>query len=549
MKDITIYYNKNSCFVKNNNFKFDEEDKKLNELFRELNFKYDYKTTFWIGKRQELQKIKTALLMNNANLNEKKLEEYYITKKYTLEEIQDFMKSLEGRISGYLYKEYQSVAVHFLVNRKFSILGDMLGIGKTVELTVAMKFLHEKEGLNKFLIVTLAGNLVVDFTETINKFFGEEKAKEMFTITNYEQFRSKNLEALINKTYDIVVCDESSVLRNSTQARKGLMKVKSKIYWMSSGEVLEKYPLDLFYVVNTFTSIFDYDKFSSSYVVFKTVFLGKKRVKKPVMFKNLNELKSEIEPYFIKRDREDISELKKIDIVSNDIIVETNTEQDIKLNELQKEMVIQNKIGLNDNMILGLFQKTRLILDDANYEEPNLPIKSNKYLKLKELIEKNKGKKLVIFTAYKIVLEKLHKELEKDGIKTILISSSMKNNERSEQIKKYKASTETNILIASDILAYGVNLETTSVMIHYDLPLLASKIKQRTYRMVRQTSTHDKVESYTLLTNTEFDKAIKRIIMKKLAYSTALAGNLDSSIKIGVNFSKDEMKETVMKLL
>ncbi|MEM4115158.1 MAG: helicase-related protein, partial [Saccharolobus sp.] len=249
-----------------------------------------------------------------------------------------------------------------------------------------------------------------------------------------------------------------------------------------------------------------------------------------------------------KRTREDVGEqLRKIDIITNYVPCDLLKEQERKINEIKQEIAIKKKLYNNENYILEYFQKIRLVLDDANYDDPNKPMISSKTDKLIELISKNIGSKIIVFTSYKMILDKLLIFLQSKGIKAIKVSSDMSKEERNEKIKEYKTSKDTNVLISSDILAYGINLETSTVMIHYDLPLLGGKLKQRIYRMVRATSQTSVVYNYILTTNTQFDTHVKEILLRKIAYAEAVTKETSSVESLG--FTKKDILSVMKKVL
>ncbi len=549
MKKLIFYGSKSNLLIKNENFVFDDIDKKINEILKTMGFKYSYNFKEWSGQPELKNKIIDELNINKIEflIEEKLIEDKYITKEFNTEFIKNKMIEYSNKVQEYEVVNYQIAGVNFLLNRKFAFLGDMLGLGKTIETVVALRILFEIYHYNKIIVITQK-TILADWSNAINMFSFNDGFKESFTFTNFEQFISKNSNELLNKKYDIVVVDEATFFRNSTKTRTEIMKIKADRFWLLSGEMIEKNPLDVYYIFNTFTDIFNFDEFEKKYVIYKTMFFGNKKIKQPYKFKNMQELKSEIEPYFLRRTREDVSdEVEKIDIISKDINVDLTTQQDTELKELRQK-IMERKFISNKNKILSLFQETRLILDDANYKNGS-EINSNKFAEMKKILDMNKDNKIIIFTSYKIILEKLEKELIKNGYKVITVASYMSMQERNEKIEEYKKSKELNILLASDILAYGKNLETSSVMIHYDMPLLASKIKQRTFRMIRKNSTHNRFEVYYLVTNSKFDQTVKNILLKKVAFSSALTGDKDSIEKIGLTFSKDEMNHCIKSLL
>ncbi|MFI5239986.1 MAG: C-terminal helicase domain-containing protein, partial [Gemmatimonadales bacterium] len=57
---------------------------------------------------------------------------------------------------------------------------------------------------------------------------------------------------------------------------------------------------------------------------------------------------------------------------------------------------------------------------------------------------------------------------------------------------------EVRLVIATDLLSEGVNLQCASVIIHLDVPWTAARIEQRTGRLARLGSPHERVMSFTV---------------------------------------------------
>src|SRR5207249_5044257 len=58
---------------------------------------------------------------------------------------------------------------------------------------------------------------------------------------------------------------------------------------------------------------------------------------------------------------------------------------------------------------------------------------------------------------------------------------------------------ETDVLIATDLLSEGLNLQDAVRVIHYDLPWSPARLTQRVGRIDRAGSPHARIETITLL--------------------------------------------------
>ncbi len=132
-------------------------------------------------------------------------------------------------------------------------------------------------------------------------------------------------------------------------------------------------------------------------------------------------------------------------------------------------------------------------------------------------VELNKEGKLVIFSesvdTINYLGERMKKELNRSDV-LIVSASNRKNvlddiranfdaNYTGEKINKY------NIIISSDVLAEGVNLHRSNVIVNYDSPWNATRLMQRIGRVNRIGSTSDHIYNYMFYPSKDGDKQIQ----------------------------------------
>jgi superfamily II DNA or RNA helicase len=86
---------------------------------------------------------------------------------------------------------------------------------------------------------------------------------------------------------------------------------------------------------------------------------------------------------------------------------------------------------------------------------------------------------------------------------------------------------ETNILIATDLLSEGLNLQDAGRVIHYDLPWSPARLAQRVGRIDRAGSPHERIETVTFLPPPSLARALameRRLVAKRRMQSRAGAG-------------------------
>jgi len=518
-------------------FKYDDEDKKIIEFFKQNKCRYDPETKKWFLSKAYYNDF-------FANIKNAPFDEFEIIKNVDNIGSEEIKSLFPPEFTPY---DFQIEGVKFLLKNKLAILGDGLGTGKTIQSLIALKKLYNDNPDLKAIIVVPLSLIDSNWKPQFNLVFGKPIEEfSNFLIVNYEKFRTSEKEEIINKHYEVGIFDEASRLRNATEFRKGIERTRIDRIWLLSGEIVEKDPLDIFGIVNTFFDYFNYVDFNNRFVIRKILRFGDKTVEKIVGFKNLEVLHEELKPIYLRRTKESIPELKKVEVKTQSRVVPLLKEQEIKMKEIARESIVKEKMqGQSEfSYMLSLFQKTRLIIDDADYEKPDDGIVSAKYDELKNVLNEAGDEKVLVFTSYKIILDKLYKNLSKDGFNSIIISSDMSGEERFKRLSEFKQSKDKNILLTSDIFASGQNINEASIVIHYDLPLIASNITQRIGRINRLDQTRNYVYNIIIKTNSKFDKNVENILNKKLAYNSIIKGEMPS-----FSFNEEEIKEIMANLL
>ena len=85
------------------------------------------------------------------------------------------------------------------------------------------------------------------------------------------------------------------------------------------------------------------------------------------------------------------------------------------------------------------------------------------------LFEAKKLNRVLIFCSRKSSAKVLSKELKKLGMSVEDIHSDLDQNTRGEVLNKFK-NRELNILVATDILSRGIDIEDIELIINYDVP-------------------------------------------------------------------------------
>lgn len=165
-----------------------------------------------------------------------------------------------------------------------------------------------------------------------------------------------------------------------------------------------------------------------------------------------------------------------------------NVEANLSVDDFDIPCMIQDTIG--DMEVLSDF------IDDMMSIKPEDDDKINVLKKILLSDEKIKGKKVIIFTEYRSTAQYIHKQLEKAGIKGLFELDGQYNGNRKEIIERFAPyyndkmsatiNDEIQVLIATDVLAEGLNLQDASCLINYELHWNPVRLMQRIGRVDRR---------------------------------------------------------------
>ena len=148
-----------------------------------------------------------------------------------------------------------------------------------------------------------------------------------------------------------------------------------------------------------------------------------------------------------------------------------------------------------------------------------------------------RNKKILIFTQYKDTARYIYKVL-KDNIEDVNIEEidGSKKQDKQDIIQRFapKANDfkiddnkEIDILISTDILSEGQNLQDSNIIINYDLPWNPVRIIQREGRIDRITTEHDYIYLYNFMPDKDLDKLLNLVdkIKNKIKNINSTIGN------------------------
>ncbi|MBM7610142.1 ERCC4-related helicase [Lysinibacillus composti] len=152
---------------------------------------------------------------------------------------------------------------------------------------------------------------------------------------------------------------------------------------------------------------------------------------------------------------------------------------------------------------------------------------------------KNKKQKLLIFTQFKDTARYIYKHLLDNnfGIVSEIDSKNNQNNKKEKVVAQFAPianpelfdpeKPEINILVSTDILSEGQNLQDCNTIINYDLTWNPVRIIQREGRIDRITTEHNNIYIYNFIPDDKLDSILKltKRLSEKIKYINETIGN------------------------
>lgn len=213
---------------------------------------------------------------------------------------------------------------------------------------------------------------------------------------------------------------------------------------------------------------------------------------------------------------------------------------------------LPSRLLLRDELAKALYEDCAIlegILARSGTWEPE---RDAKLSALTELVSKaHKREKVLIFTQFADTARYLSRELSRRGIKALEAATAAsadpaklawRFSPRSNN-KHVPADEELRVLIATDVLSEGQNLQDAAIVVNYDLPWAIIRLIQRAGRVDRIGQQAERILCYTFLPA----EGVERLIGLRARIRSRLKANAEV---VGADeaFFEDESSQTVLDL-
>ena len=395
------------------------------------------------------------------------------------------------------------------------ILADDMGLGKTLQ-TIA--FLTSQVTENSRVLILAPSGLIYNWADEFRKFapqldlavvHGLKANREAILsenhqiyVTSYATFRQDS-ELYQEMAFDFLFLDEAQVMKNAqTKIAQSLRQFVVPAVFALSGTPIENHLGEL-------------------WSIFQIVLPGLLPSKKEFMKLPADRVAQFIKPFVMRRKKEEVlTELPDlIEVVYKNELEEQ--QKVIYLAQLQQmrdrlAQVTDQEFQRSRVEILSGLMRLRQICDTPALFMDNYQGASGKLDSLRDLLLQvaDGGHRVLIFSQFKGMLEKIEQELPNLGLTSFKITGSTPAQDRQEMTKIFNQGERDIFLISLKAGGVGLNLTGADTVILVDLwwnPAVEAQAIGRAHRMGQER----KVEVYRLITRGTIEEKIQELQEQK----------------------------------
>lgn len=477
-------------------------------------------------------------------------------------------------ISARLYPYQQTGAMHLAFGGR-AMLADDMGLGKTVQGIAAAALLQQIRDIQRVLIVCPA-SLKHQWAREIGRFtsFSAQvvegnllarralyRQPSFFTIVNYELVR-RDLTEFERLRPDLVILDEAQRIKNwRTKTADAVKRLRSRYAFVLTGTPLEN-RLDELYSVFQFLDpriLGPLWRFNQDFFEVEPRRSGSFKV---LGYKNLDQLRARIEPYVLRRTRDEVlTDLPER--TDNNFFIEMTREQwnayDQFKEQVAKLVAIARKRPLTPkerDILMRSLIKMRLICNALALHDPDIAPKDRertapKLGELSNILEEeiaSNGHKAIVFSQWSRMLDLTEPVLERLKLGAVKLTGDVPSAKRGGLVERFFEDPSCRIFLSSDAGGVGLNLQAASLVINLDLPWNPAVLEQRIARAHRHGQLHS-VQVINLIAQGTIEERILDTLARKREVFQGVFGGEEAPDEIGFQDTGQELLRQLDELL
>lgn len=325
----------------------------------------------------------------------------------------------------------------------------------------------------------------------------------------------RDVDALMQLDWRLVILDEAHLVKNQmTRTYRAAFRLVSRMRLCLTGTPLENDLMEL-------KNIFDFliPSYLGNDLEFRRKYLSEGDRRDPVRDLELQRL---VHPFKLRRKKSDVLQdlPEKVEDVRHCHLRREQKklyEEALALRGASLVEQLQNADAAIPYVhVFAVITLLKQICDDPGLVDPRYDgVGSGKLEAFDELLDEalSSGQKVVVFSQYAKMVERLGQRLSRKGISYVELTGSTQK--RGQVVKEFQENDEVKVFLGS-LLAGGTGIDLTaaSVVIHFDRWWNAAKENQATDRIHRIGQTRN-VQVYKLITRGTLEDRIDAIIARK----------------------------------
>ena len=423
------------------------------------------------------------------------------------------IKNQENEIKEIDYSKYshrpplnhQKEAIEKLLKNNRFILADDMGLGKTTSVVISSLETEVKK-----ILVICPASLKINWMREFQLYTDKEificEGKKYSTesdivimnydiVKNFYDTKSPETSPIIQSNFDLIVIDEAHYISNTTAIRTKLINSfakKSKRLWLLSGTPMTSRPINYFNLLSLINSPVAQNWMA--YVIrycegYQFRVGGNKKVWNTNGASNLEELRDRTSRQVLRRLKTEVLDLPEK--IINPVYLR------LKSREYED--------------LMGDYYNWYESKDDSTR---SLTVQFTKIMKVRQVIANEKvestielaenileqGKKVIIFTNFTEVLQRIHSHF---GKKSVYLDGSCSKNSRQHSIDEFQNNDKIKIFVGNlKAAGAGITLTASEVVIMNDLSFVPSDHAQAEDRAYRYGQKNNVLVYYPIFENT-----------------------------------------------
>lgn len=458
--------------------------------------------------------------------------------------------------------DYQDYGIRFMIDkilkRGFVLNADDVGLGKTIQTIATIKWFIENRGAEKVLIICKK-SIKKQWLDEIHKFtdIGQSfkmyrtgstaaqrkkayddfnKAQKGILVTNYHSFLN-DTPLFQNMKIDFVVIDEvHSVKARTGKLNNNIAKITTgKPTVFLTGTPIMSRPEDIFGIVQMVDSTY-FGKWTAFQKEFLTMDYNGRFGVRVVGAKNLDKLRALVQDIVIRRTEYEVSiQLPKTVMIKKDCqmdatqekilmaiaektedianqldsIKKSNMPEDIKQDKLlqldgQSKGLIAARQAASTDPRLFLTSTSKMMRDTFGKMIPASYKMSDKTESILDTVQDivDNSEKVILFTKFRTCATMIANDIQNILKEPVLLYTGAEDDAARDQAVDYFKNTSTyDILIGTEAMAEGLNLQCAKYVINIDQPDTLAIKTQRIGRARRAGSVYNNVVVFDMITN------------------------------------------------